>query len=79
MLRNVSFAKRRYGCQTKKGQVVTPYNQDGSLHDCKKKNESKPKQENHNNGNNNDISLELVLKKLRSIGIIIDLEKLKNV
>ena len=56
-----------------------PYNQDGSLHDCKKKNESKPKQENHNNGNNNDISLELVLKKLRSIGIIIDLEKLKNV
>ena len=56
-----------------------PYNQDGSQHDCKKKNESK--QDNHSNGNNNgnkDISLELFLKKLESIGITIDLNKLRN-
>jgi len=40
-----------------------PYNQDGSPHDCKKKNGSK--QDNH--------------KKLESIGISIDMNKLKNV
>ena len=49
-----------------------PYNDDGSIHDCKKKNG------NGNNGNHSDISLEVVLKKLESIGITLDLEKLKK-
>lgn len=40
----------------------------------------KPKQENHSNINgNNDISLEVLLKKLESIGITIDLNKVRNV
>ena len=50
------------------------YNLNNGPHDCKK-----PKQENHSNGNNgNDISLELLLKKLESIGITLDLNKLRN-
>jgi hypothetical protein len=41
-----------------------PYNQDGSQHDCKK------------NGNGKEITLDAVQKKLESIGIIINLERL---
>lgn len=54
------------------------YNLNNGPHDCKKTN--KPKQDNHNNnnGNNNDISLEVLLKKLESIGITIDIDKLRN-
>jgi hypothetical protein len=52
-----------------------PYNQDGSQHDCKNKNGKE--NEKLTNGHN-EISLELVLKKLASIGVTIDLEKLKN-
>ena len=46
-----------------------PYNQDGSQHDCKKE----------KNGKGNDISVEVLLKKLDSIGISLDLKKLRNV
>jgi hypothetical protein len=56
-----------------------PYNQDESPHDCKKKNGSIQDNHSNNNGNNNDISLEVLLKKLESIGIFIDMSKLKNV
>ena len=58
-----------------------PYNKDNTAHECKPKrqNESIVVTTNRNgNGNNNDISLELVLKKLESIGITLDLTKLRN-
>lgn len=42
-----------------------PYNQDGSQHDCKKE--------------KNDIGVEVLLKKLATIGITVDLNKLRNV
>jgi len=42
-----------------------PYNEDGSVHDCKKK-----------NGNGKEITLEAVLKKLESIGVKVNLEEL---
>jgi hypothetical protein len=48
-----------------------PYNNDGSAHDCRDR--DRPKQENHK-----EITLEEVRKKLESIGISLDLEKLMN-
>jgi len=45
-----------------------PYNLDNTLHDCR------PKQEE----NHKEITLEMVKKKLKSIGIVIDLDKLMN-
>jgi hypothetical protein len=56
-----------------------PYNQDGTQHDCKKKNGSEQDKHSNSNGNNNDISLDVFLKKLESIGITIDLTKLRNI
>ena len=52
-----------------------PFNEDGSIHECKSKNgtSSVP-----SNGNGNDISVQVLLKKLSSIGIEINLEKLRN-
>ena len=43
-----------------------PYNEDGSVHECKAKN------------GNNDISIQVLLKRLECIGITIDLQKLRN-
>jgi hypothetical protein len=43
------------------------YNVDGSAHDCRKK-EQVPQ----------DLSLELVLRKLKTVGITLDLEILRN-
>jgi hypothetical protein len=54
-----------------------PYNEDGSVHECKK--QSKNGNGNNHNNNNNDISLEVFLKKLESIGVTIDINKLRNV
>jgi len=56
-------AKIRMSDQTSKW---LPYNEDGSVHECKAKN------------GNNDISVQVLLKRLKSIGIIIDSEKLRN-
>jgi hypothetical protein len=50
-----------------------PYNEDGSEHDCKNKSNN-----GNGNGNGNDISVDVLLKKLESIGITIDLNKLRN-
>jgi hypothetical protein len=51
-----------------------PYNLNNGPHECQQKN---------GNGNltngHNEISLELVIKKLASTGITIDLEKLRNI
>jgi hypothetical protein len=53
-----------------------PYNLDGSDHTCQKKNGNG--NEKLTNGHN-EVSLELVLKKLESVGLTLDLEKLRNV
>jgi len=45
------------------------------IHECKKQNSSMPA---NSNGNGNDISVEVLLKKLSSIGIDIRLEVLRN-
>ena len=63
------FCKAKIQMSDKSGKWL-PYNQDGSQHDCKK---SVP-----NNGNGNDISVQVLLKKLSSIGIEINLEKFRN-
>jgi hypothetical protein len=55
-----------------------PYNQDGSQHDCKKKEKEQQQKLNGINNDNNHISLEVFLKKLQSIGITIDINKLRN-
>jgi hypothetical protein len=53
-----------------------PFNiEDNTEHDCKNKN---GKENQKLTNGHNEISLELVLKKLASIGVTIDLEKLKN-
>ena len=58
-------------------QVWLPYNQDGSVHECKNKNGKKQEETIQNQEvKNQDISLELVLKKLESIEIIINVERL---
>jgi hypothetical protein len=54
-----------------------PYNINNGPHDCRKKKEES-EQETTTNNNTSDISLEVVLKKLASIGITLDLEKLRN-
>ena len=46
-----------------------PYNEDGTEHDCKSKN---------GNGMKQEITLEMVQKKLESIGIIINVDRLMN-
>jgi len=43
-----------------------PFNEDGSTHECRTKNGS------------SDISVEVLLKKLESLGITINLHKLRN-
>jgi hypothetical protein len=55
-----------------------PFNPDGKIHECKEKivNDSVPA---NSNRNQNDITVELLIKKLASIGITIDLTKLRNV
>lgn len=73
-----SYVKESIFCQKKirmseeKGKW-RPYNQDGTEHDCKSKSKNA-----NGNGNKNDISLEVLLKKLESIGITIDINRLRN-
>jgi hypothetical protein len=76
------FCNQRIRMSDQKGKWL-PYELDGKTHDCKKN--GKVKQESTTQSkkiptkqNNNDLSLEVVLKKLASIGITIDLEKLRN-
>ena len=68
-VKTCTYCKNEIQMSDKEGRWL-PYNQDGSQHDCKK---SVP-----NNGNSNDISVEVLLKKLESIGVKIDLSKLRN-
>lgn len=48
-------------------------NMNNGPHDCKKK------EKNGNGNGNNDINVEVLLKKLQSMGITIDINKLRNV
>jgi hypothetical protein len=66
----------KFGCNTELGQFDTKQNKyletDGTLH-TRERCESL-KQKGHS-----DLSVEVLLKKLESIGITIDLNKLRNV
>ena len=76
---NQSYVKKCNSCKKKihtsdKTSEWLQYNENGSQHDCKTKEEEKT-----NNGNgNNDISIQVLLKKLESIGISINFEQLRN-
>ena len=70
-IKQCTFCEAKIKMSDQSGKWL-PY-QDGKLHECKKKNGT-----NGHNGNNSDLSLEVFLKKLQSIGITIDLEKLRN-
>jgi hypothetical protein len=66
MLRNASFVKKiKMSDETGKW---LPYNEDGSLHDCKNNGQQKEKKQ--------EYTLEMVQKKLESLGIIINIERL---
>jgi hypothetical protein len=65
------FCKAKIRMSDKEGKWL-PYNPDGSQHDCKKTANGKK----HDNGK--EITLQMVEKKLESIGIIINVERLMN-
>jgi hypothetical protein len=59
-----------------KGGKWLPYNLNNGPHDCRERdreNKRQPEEQNHK-----EITLETIKKKLESIGIVIDLDKLMN-
>jgi hypothetical protein len=68
------FCKAKIRMSDKRENKWRPYNEDGSEHDCKNKNGNKSVP---NNGN--DLSVEVLLKRLESVGVKLDLSKLRNV
>jgi hypothetical protein len=72
-LKECIFCKTKIRMSDKKENKWLPYNLDNTEHDCKKKNGN----DKLTNGRN-EISLELVIKKLASVGVTINLEKLRN-
>ena len=82
----------KYGCNTELGPFDTKQNKyletNGTLHTkqrCESLKQQKvvndwanEKQETNGHNNGNDLSLEVVLKKLKSIGITLDLTVLRN-
>jgi len=70
----------KYGCNRQLGEFSTKENKyveiDGTLHTrerCESLKSIAPKNESHN-----EISLEIVIRKLESVGITLDLNKLRN-
>ena len=65
----------KYGCNTQLGEFDTKQNKylevDGTLHTRERCESLKQ--------NRNDISVDVLLKKLESVGITVDLNKLRNV
>jgi hypothetical protein len=55
-----------------------PFELSGEIHKCPKRPKQEQQLTNGNNNGNSDLTLELVLRKLESIGIKIDLTKLRN-
>jgi hypothetical protein len=76
----------KYGCNAELGDFNTKENKyleiDGTLH-TRQRCESLKKQtslpSNNGNGNSNDISVDVLLARLKQLGITIDLQKLRNV
>jgi hypothetical protein len=73
----------KYGCNTQLPSFDTSANKykenDGTMHTRERCQELKQKLSSvPNGGNENDISVDLLLKKLESIGVRIDLNKLRN-
>lgn len=72
----------KYGCNTQLDKFDVKQNKfleiDGTLHTRERGQELKNQNSAPNNGNDNDISVQALLKKLSSIGIEINLEKLRN-
>lgn len=72
----------KYGCNTQLDKFDVKQNKfletDGTLHTRERCQELKNQNSVPNNGNGNDISVEVLLKKLESIGVKIDLSKLRN-
>ena len=76
----------KYGCNAQLGQFDTKQNKylesDGTLHTRERceslKAQVNTRLENDNGNGNNDISVEVLLKKLKSIGVEINLEVLRN-
>ena len=62
-VKTCNFCKQEIQMSDKEGRWL-PYNKDGSQHDCKKKNEKQ------------DLTVEALLKKLETHGIIINVERL---
>ena len=68
----------KYGCKTQLGEFDTKQNKyletDGTVHTRERCESLKPKQ----GPNGHDISVEVLLKRLESFGVTIDLNKLRN-
>jgi hypothetical protein len=62
-VKTCTYCKNEIQMSDKEGRWL-PYNKDGSTHDCKKKN------------GNGKVTLEAVQKKLESLGIIVNVERL---
>jgi hypothetical protein len=74
----------KFGSNTQLGEFNTKENKylesDGkTLHTRERCESLKQKQGKQNGNGNNDLSVEVLLKKLESIGITIDLQQLRNV
>lgn len=76
-VKECTFCKQKIKMSDHIGRWL-PFNPDGKTHECKEKivNTCVPA---NSNGNQNDISVELLLKKLQSIAITVDLNVLRNV
>ena len=77
----------KYGCGIQLGEFDTKQTNyleiDGTVHTRERCESLKQKKvvddwANRSNGNGNDISVQVLLKKLESVGITIDLNKLRN-
>jgi hypothetical protein len=76
-VKECTFCKEKIQMSDKLDGKWLPYSLDGKVHECKKngkaiENKTVPKQ-------NNDISVEVLLKRLKQCGITLDLQLLRNV
>jgi len=53
-----------------------PYNADGSAHDCRTNGQGQGQKQEKQQQSKQEISLEMVKRKLESLGIILDVERL---
>jgi len=67
------FCKQKIVMSNETGKWL-PFDLNNGPHECQKKNSSVP-----TNGNGNDLSVEVLLKRLESVGVKLDLSKLRVV